>query len=52
MLADFKEQCNMVRSELEQAYKSKLNAKMDKFKSDFTAHREHDIKKAYEQKLD
>lgn len=31
-MADFKEQCNKVKSELQAAYKTKLSSKMDKFK--------------------
>lgn len=36
-MADFKEQCSKVKSELQAAYKTKLSSKMDKFKNEYTA---------------
>ena len=47
-MTDFKEQCSQVRTELELAYKTKLNGKIEKFKNDFTNFREKEIKQEFD----
>jgi hypothetical protein len=43
-VADFKDQCNRVRIELDQAYKLKIDKKVSKFKSEFIAIKENEMK--------
>lgn len=43
-LSDFKEQCNKIRVELEQAYKQKLEKKLSKFKQDHSSGKETELK--------
>lgn len=49
---DFKDQCAKVRSELEQAYKMKVNKKVDKFKQEHAILRETEIRQEYAKEID
>jgi alanine dehydrogenase len=44
-MTEFKQQCAQVRQELEQAYKQKMIAKIEKHKSEYAQKKEQEIRR-------